>query len=350
MKDVRAPDELAAQRRAWPAVAAAFAEREPLRARRRVPVRPLAALAAVAAVAATPPGHAVLTSVRRAIGIEHAEKALYALPAPGRVLAGDWIVNADGSTRRLGTWRETSWSPFGRFVVAAGRDELAAITPTGQVRWTLARQDIRFPRWSGTHVDTRIAYLSGGRLRVVAGDGTGDREVGPAAAAPLAPAWRPGGAPFTLAYADVRGHVWVFQPDTGKLLFRTAAGAIPERLAWSADGGRLLVLRPAGLAVYDLAGRRVGAVRGRFVDAAWVGGKVALLSRHAVSLAGRTLFRTTGRLGQVIPSPDGRWLLVTWPQADQWLFVPTRAGRHLTAVGNIREQLGGGFPVAGWTP
>jgi hypothetical protein len=73
-----------------------------------------------------------------------------------------------------------------------------------------------------------------------------------------------------------------------------------------------------------------------------------MLTRHAVVLDRRVLFSTTGRLGQVVPSPDGRWLLVTWPEADQWLFVPTNGGR-VRAVGNISAQLGSGFPVAGWT-
>ncbi|HET8529114.1 MAG TPA: hypothetical protein VFL60_09400 [Gaiellaceae bacterium] len=347
MRGFRAPDELGAQQRAWAAVAAAFAEREPVRRRRRPPVRATLALAAVAAlvaVAFTPPGHAVLTSVRRAIGVERAQPALYRLPGGGRILAGGWLVNGDGSTRRLGDYRETSWSPFGRFVVAAKPNELVALQPDGTVRWTLARPDVRFPRWAGSHTDTRIAYLSGGRLRVVAGDGTGDHELG--RAAPVAPAWRPGTS-FALAYADPRGRVVV--PG----VLRTAAGPRPLRLAWSSDGARLLVLRARTLDVYDARGRRLSRTTGRFADAAFLPGthRLAVLTPHAVELlAPRTvLFRTTGTLRQLVPSPDGRRLLVTWPEADQWLFVPTEPGRRLSAVGNIAEQLGGAFPVGGWT-
>ena len=346
MDGFRAPEEQRAQARTWDVVAAAFAEREPVRVRRRrrAPLVLAIAVAALVGVAFTSAGHAVITSVRKAIGIEHAQRALYSLPAPGRVLADGWIVNANGSTRRLGDYRATSWSPFGRFVVGAKRDALVALTPDGDVRWTLARPDVRFPRWSGTHTDTRIAYLSGDRLRVVAGNGAGDHEAGAAAAAPVAPAWRPGGAPFTLAYADVRGRVWVFQPDTGKLLFRTPGGAQPLKLAWSKDGSRLLVVRPRAIDVY---GRRHVTLRGTFVDAAFVGTRLATLSPHALSVAGTTLFRTTGRLAQVVPSPDGRWFLVTWPQADQWLFVSST--KRVRAVGNIAEQLGGAFSVDGWT-
>ena len=352
MKAFRAPDETRAQARTWDVVAAAFAEREPMRRQRRVPVRPLVALAvvgALAGVAFTAPGHAVLTSVRKAVGIEHAQRALYSLPTRGRLLVGPWIVDADGSIRRLGSYDETSWSPFGRFVVATRGDTLYALTADGTVRWKLGQPVVRYPRWTGTHVDTRIAYFSGQRLRVVAGNGTNDREVGPLMGADLPPAWRPGRAPFTLAYADLRGRVWVFEPDSGKLVYRTHGGPKPLKLTWSSDGERLLVLRARTADVYDVHGRHTEHLTGRFVDAAFVGSRLALLSPHAVELSGRTLFRTTGRLRQVVPSPDGRWLLLTWPEADQWLFVRT-AGRHrVTADANIAGQLDGAFSVAGWT-
>jgi hypothetical protein len=351
MDDFRAPDETAAQARTWNVVGAAFADREPSRPRRRrrAPFAVAVGIAALAAVAFTSPGHAVLTSVRKAIGIEHAQRALYSLPTGGRLLVDGWIVNADGSTRRLGDYRETAWSPHGRYVIATRTDELLALTPEGAVRWTLARPDVRFPSWAGTFTDTRIAYLSGDRLRVVAGDDSDDREVGPAKAAPVAPAWRPGGAPFTLAYADVVGRVWVLQPDARRLLFRTVRGPQPTKLVWSRDGSRLLVLRRRALDVYDVGGRRTTHLTGHFADAAFVGGRVVVLTPHAVELGGHVLFRTSGTLRQVVPSPDGRWLLVTWPEADQWLFVRVAPGHRVTAVGNIAEQLGGGFAVDGWT-
>lgn len=353
MRAFRAPEETRAQARTWDVVAAAFAEREPLPRTRRVPVRPLVALAvvgALAGVAFTSPGHAVLTSMRKAVGIQHARRALYSLPTHGRLLVGPWVVNADGSTRRLGSYDETSWSPFGRFVVATRGDTLYALTADGTVRWTLGRPVVRLPRWSGTRVDTRIAYFSGQRLRVVAGNGVNDREVGPAmGAASVAPAWRPGGAPFTLAYADIRGRVWVFQPDTGKLIFRTHGGPAPLKVAWSRDGNHLLVVRRHTIDVYDVHGHRAAHIRGHFVDAAFVGGRLAVLRPHELTLGTRLLFRTTGTLRQVVPSPDGRWVLVTWPQADQWLFIGTRGKPRVTAVANIAEQLDGAFSVAGWT-
>lgn len=313
------------EQRTWRVVREAFLEREPIRRRRSVvkPVLALAAVAAVAAIAVTPPGRAVVTTVREAIGLADADRALYSLPGGGRILAGGWLVHADGSTRHIGDFEMSSWSPFGRYVVGAGRDRIVALEPGGAVRWRIARPGASFPRWTGTPTDTRIAYLSGGRLRVVAGDGTGDRAIGPAPPAAVAPAWGPG---FTLAYADVRGRVWTLDAETGKVLARTAPGPRPRKLLWRDD--RLLVVRTG--------------------DAALVGDRVARLSSHALRLGGRTLFRTTGTLGQVVPSPDGRWLLVTWPEADQWLFVRVRDGR-VRAIGNIAEQLDGAFRVDGWT-
>jgi hypothetical protein len=52
----------------------------------------------------------------------------------------------------------------------------------------------------------------------------------------------------------------------------------------------------------------------------------------------RLLFAGAGRLGGVTWSPDGRWLLVAWPSADQFLFVrTTRPARVESATGVARE-------------
>ena len=50
---------------------------------------------------------------------------------------------------------------------------------------------------------------------------------------------------------------------------------------------------------------------------------------------GRLLFAGPGAFGSIVWSPDGRWLLVGWPTADQWLFLH---GSRVHAVANIREQ------------
>jgi hypothetical protein len=245
LEQVGIPGEHEARERSWAVVRAAFAEREP--APRRRSWRPVAALALGLVVVAgllSPPGRAVLGEIREAVGVEHSEPALFSLPAPGRLLvtadSGAWVVEEDGSKRLLGSYREASWSPYGRFVVASRRNELVALTPEGEVRWSLARPDVRFPRWGGTRTDTRIAYLSGGELRVVGGDGRGDHLVDRDAAAEP-PRWLPGQG-HRLAYARLDGATHVVDGDTGVLLDRDGppAPAGPARTI-SPDGSWAVV-------------------------------------------------------------------------------------------------------------
>jgi hypothetical protein len=304
------PINEAAEERAWQVVHTAFEERTPSPREQKIwrPVLVLAAAAVLAGVVASPPGQAVLDSIREAVGIERAQPALFSLPAPGRLLVesddGVWVVQADGSKRRLGDWREASWSPLGRFVVVARANELAAVEPDGGVRWSVGRPRVRFPRWAGDQVDTRIAYLSGNSLRVVAGDGTGDRLLRRNVAA-VAPAWLSGEG-FRLAYTDRAGRRLVVDADTG----RAVRGAVP-----APD----VAIRTRGAASEALLGERV-------------------------------VFRGTGEFRDVARSPDGRWLLVTWPTADEWVFVRTDGRRKIEAVSGITRQFGGGnFPrIAGW--
>jgi hypothetical protein len=279
------PGEHEARERSWAVVRTAFAEREPQPQRRSW--KPVAAIAFVLVIAAgllSPPGRAVLDGVREVVGVEKAEPALFALPAPGRLLvtadSGAWVVDQDGSKRRLGGYREASWSPFGRFVVAARPNELVAITPGGEVRWTLARPDVRFPRWGGTKTDTRIAYLSQGGLRVVGGDGKGDRLLD-RLADERAPAWQ-SGAGHRLAYARRDGSVRVVDADTGALLARNAP--------------RSLVEPPPTL------------------------------------------------------SPDGRWRVAGWADADQLVFTRLGRPRQIRAVSNVSSQFRSrSFPtISGW--
>jgi hypothetical protein len=356
------PDELAAQRRAWPLVRTAFEEREPV----SWPTRHLRLLVAAAlvtalvAAAASPPGRAVLHSIRKAVGVEQTEEALFSLPASGRLLVtsrgGAWIVQADGSRRRLGSYREASWSPHGLFVAATRRNELAALDPKGRVRWALSRPSVRFPRWTGTRSDTRIAYLTRSRLHVVAGDGTGDRDI--AGAAAVAPAWRPGTR--TLAYATPTGSVLVYDVDQEEIAWRTKAGEIPTKLEWSSDGGRLIVLRPHALRVYDRGGRAVGrddpSEGWPDVDASFRPGssEVAVVRQHGsqsdvfLLANGRLLFNGTGIFEQLAWSPNGRWALVGWPTVNQWVFVRRAGGRRIVAVSQIGREFRGFPHVEGW--
>ena len=146
---------------------AAFSARKPTPRRRSYwkPVVAVVVVAAVAGVLASPPGRSVIHAIREAVGVKNAQRELFSLPAPGRVLvnsrSGPWVVEQNGSKRLLGRYTEASWSPFGRFVVAVkNRYELVTMEPNGSVHWTSAAPAVHLPSWGGTHTDTRIAYLS----------------------------------------------------------------------------------------------------------------------------------------------------------------------------------------------
>ena len=353
-------DDAGARARSLRVVRAAFREAQPVRPRRRrAPVAALAVIVACAAIAAAvgTPGDAVARWVRDVLGAgrEDARPALVRVPGGGRLLVsspgGAWAVSAEGSRRRLGGYAGASWSPHGRFAVAWRGGELWAVEPGGRVRWSLARpRRITAARW-GPVDGFRIAYLAGTGLRVVNGDGTGDRPLGRARAR-VAPAWRPDDA-HVLAYADGRDRVRVVAVDSGRELWRT--GAVPgvRQLAWSPDGSRLLVATGERVVLLGRSGRALAQRRLVSDDVAWSpgGGRVAAVRRRGprgevvlADPAGRTrprvLFTGPGRFGPVAWSPSGRRLLVPWPEADQWLFLDTGSGARTTAVANIGRQFG----------
>jgi len=359
LESIEIAGEHDAREQAWEVVRTAFAEREPAtpeRHRLRFAVVVVAAFALLAA-ALSPPGRAVLDEIREAVGVERAQPGLFSLPAPGRALvasdAGVWVVQQDGSKRLLGDYRDASWSPFGRFLVATRAHELAALEPNGEIRWTLARRDVRAPRWAGSDTNTRIAYLTTSRVHVVAGDGTGDVDAG-GPAARVAPVWRPG-PEFTLTYVNTVGRVsgpWATAPGPGwSRRFRA-----PRKLEWSSDGTRLLLLTRKALVLFGPRSSTPLSIRTeRLVDAAFRprSHELAVIrTRQGVSellLGQRVLFRGTGRFRDLAWSPDGRWLLVGWPAADQWVFVRADGG-SIRAVAKVSRQFRSeSFPdVVGW--
>jgi hypothetical protein len=300
-----APGEHEAEARAWAVVRVAYAEREPVAWPRQhwQPLVAVAAVAAVVAAALSPPGRSVVRSLREAVGVKEAEPALFSMPAPGQLLVtsrqGLWLVRADGSKRLLGHYGHASFSPHGLYVTATRANELVALDPKGKVRWALARPAPRYPVWTGTRSDTRIAYLSGGRLRIVAGDGTGDHAVGRAALFP--PSWLPG----------------------RKVVFWTGSTA----MLYDDSSGTTRPL-PNYAFVHDPTIRRRAG-------------------QSEVLAHGRVVFRGTGVFDQVLSSPDGRWLLVTWPTANQWVFVRTKP-RKIVGVARITQQFGRDARVEDW--
>ena len=215
-----------AEERTWETVRRAYEERPPRRRpehRRLVALATLVALGSVVTAAVlSAPGRAVFERVREAVGVEHAAPALFSLPANGRLLVvsagegGVWIVDSDGLKRRIGTYEDAAWSPHGLYLVATRPDELAALGPDGRVRWSLARPGVRYPPWEGTRTDTRIAYVTDSGLRVVAGDGTGDRLVDRSGAGVPARRGIPPGS--TLAYYS--GGAIVLRRTTGPVVWR----------------------------------------------------------------------------------------------------------------------------------
>jgi len=159
LQRIQAPDELDAQRRAWPLVRAALDAREPVAwpTRNMRPLFAAAAGVAILAAALTSPGRALVGSVRDAVTSKKAKPgpALTSLPAPGDLLvnskSGPWFVRFDGSKRLLGSWWEGSWSPHGTYVVVTRGRELAAIDPhaKGAIRWSVGRSaTVHGARWS----------------------------------------------------------------------------------------------------------------------------------------------------------------------------------------------------------
>lgn len=386
IRGAAAPDEAEAAERGWRVIRAAHRERgpQPGRTRASATVRPRAAIAAVAAVlvaaavAVTPPGEAVgewLQDVVRP-GRTPAQPALTSLPAPGRLLVtsphGPWIVQQDGSRRRLGSYDDAGWSPGGLYVVATSGRQLVALEPDGEVRWSLARRAVSSPAWSPDGL--LIAYASGRSLRVVEGDGTPDAVLRREAASVPA-TWQPG-APHVLAFARPDGRIEAVQADSRARVWLASTGERPVALQWTRDGRRLVALSRRSLVVLDAGGARLGntalpaGARAQALSVHPSGDSAAVTVRSArgsrsevlsIPLEGdarepRRLFAGDGRLAELAWSPNGRWLVVAWPDADQWLFLRSSNVRGLTAVSNVARQFAPGaatgaaeFPrIAGW--
>ncbi len=385
-------------------VASAFAERqggEHIGPATRLPSLPRLALGLVlatllAALLLSPAGAAVRDWVGDALtaSTPRPEPTLARVPGGGRLLVqtgeGPVVVQPDGSRHLLGDYEGATWSPHGLFVAAVKKRTLTVMEPDGTPRWSLtAAQRVAAPRWSPS--GERIVYRSGFDLRVVAGDGTEDRLlVGSTAAgtspdarispAYVPPAWSPTGED-ALAYVTGASRLRVLDSETGAVL---AAAPALQRITWMdwADGGRrILEAAPGTLRLRPVwrAGRpsrpALGAAHrlplppGATVNdvalapqSPLVAASVTYWRKHGTyseiiiyqpGQGSRTLISVPGSLWQVEWSPDGKRLLVAWPGANQWLFLPLGRGRG-SAIANISRAIAPSgrptsFPeLAGW--
>ena len=172
------PGEADARERGWSVIAAAYAERAPASSRPRA-LRPLAVAVAAAAallvvaVTLTPAGARVGDWIEQRFEREDATPAFAGLPRGGDVLSvargGAWVVRPNGSIQQVGAFSQAGWSPRGKFVIGVRGRRLVAVTPTGDVRWTVTRpRPVHDPAWSGG-LGYRVAYLEAKTLRVVVG-------------------------------------------------------------------------------------------------------------------------------------------------------------------------------------
>jgi hypothetical protein len=166
----------------------------------------------------------------------------------------------------------------------------------------------------------------------------------------------------------------VVATDARALVWRHSLRTAVTSLTWSADGKRLAVASRRGVTVLDGAS---GHVRGRVpaprgFDVAGIAfanrsqqlavtlnsadGRaqaIAIDLRRAHSKP-RPLFAGSGRFADVRWSPDDRWVLISWPAANQWLFLRSASVSGVSAVRDIARQFDPGvrnakFPsVADW--
>jgi hypothetical protein len=314
------------------------------------------------------------------------EPTLARVPGGGRLLVrtGDGIVvvQPDGSRRLLGDYEAASWSPHGLFIAAAKGRTLSALEPDGTPRWSItAAKRVGFPgrlvaapTWSPS--GERIAYRSGFDLRVIAGDGTEDHLLAGSIAAGtppdarispayVPPAWSPTGED-ALAYVTGAARLRILDSETGAVL---AAAPALQRITWMdwADGGRKILeasrgtlrLRPVWRAGHPSRpalgkSRRLPLPPGATVNDAALAPQRSLVAvsvtywrKHGtyseilVFRPGRspqTLLSVPGSLWQVEWSPDGERLLIAWPGANQWLFLPLGRGKG-RAIADISRAI-----------
>ena len=146
--------------------------------------------------------------------------------------------------------------------------------------------------------------------------------------------------------------------------------ARPAALEWSADGRYLLARGSHTIELFDSNGARLtplGPGAAPVTDAAFSsrGHSIAFLQQVPIKQGHRSflwvfpriqpdatrayrVFAGTGLFGGVEWSPDGRWLLLDWDSADQWLFIRSATVKRVTPVSNVTASFGHDVRLAGW--
>jgi hypothetical protein len=339
LREAPAPGEEAAFCRAHPLAMAMVQAVPPRRRRRRAAARalvPLAAALIAAGLLLTAAGADVRSWISDKVTPPRPQPVrAETLPGGGRILTagrgGLFIRTSHGPRRIFGDVGEAAWSPHGLFVAATRGIELIAVSPTGERRWSLHRDaPIRHPRWAPTGY--QVAYLSGGSIHLVDGDGSDDVLLGAAGGA--APAWRPARGHSQVTYADGRRVVLRDSIDR-RLLFATRVARRPLALSWSADGRLLLVVERDRVQLLDRFGAVVRTalapagtrnVTGSFARTgrAWTlvreQGRVSRLMLVDGAESVKVL-QLAGRVSGITYSPRGDWLALGAGRSV-WLVRP----------------------------
>jgi tricorn protease-like protein len=165
-------------------------------------------------------------------------------------------------------------------------------------------------------------------------------------------AWQPG--THSLAYVDRGGNIVVQNVDRPRSPAHIRTRLDPRQLEWTPDS-RLVAVGPRALGIFARRGPQLSrvAVAGRIAAAAVSpdGSHLAVVTLRrelsTVAVDGTTVFKGAGPIANVAWSPDGRWLLLDWRGADQWLFIRTPL-KKLVAVSNIHASFGGDTSLSSW--
>jgi hypothetical protein len=137
---------------------------------------------------------------------------------------------------------------------------------------------------------------------------------------------------------------------------------VPSLLEWAADGLHVLAAGPQRLALFRIRQGPVAVLAippatGAVTSAAIRPGSLAVAfavyakrrSQTTISLlerdSPRVVLSVPGRVGELVWSPDGELLAVSWPRGNQWLYLPG-AGRGPV---RIEGRVAGAFPGDGST-